>query len=137
MIPRIAVVWSWALVVLLASCKRDDLVRETAAEAEALAEAIVVAVREAEQPTAGVASARALLEGRAAAFDARLAEVRALPSAQVGDRARIELGQRLTRALVRVRALQADLLADTLTDDALRDALDRLVADFENLVLGP
>jgi len=131
---RVVSVWLWVLVAMLAACKRDDAVRETAAEVEVLADAIVVAVRQAETPAEGVAAAQALLDARASALTSRMDEVRALRSSQVSDEVRVELGRTLTRALMKVRAVEADLIADTLRDDALRQALDRLVADFQAIV---
>lgn len=123
-----------AASLALVSCKRDTFVRETIAEADALAAEITELVDRASDKRVGVAEAQARLDERRVALENRVLELKSLRGYQMSDRLQARWRDAFIDDLAAVESLKARLRGETAVDPEFAAAVDALVADYAAIV---
>ena len=119
---------------LVVACRRDDEVRATIAEVDALTDAITAAVRDAESPKDGVAQARRELAQARDGLTERVLELKRMREGAMSPQLQRTWRDAFIDALARVEALRVELRGAVAADPELGRELDALVAELADLL---
>lgn len=115
---------------IASGCRHDDEVRATIEEVDALADAMVAAVREAPSPRAGVAEARGLLDQARDGLTERVLALKRMRSGAMSPELSRLWRDAFIDALATVEGLRTELRQPIAADPDLGLALEALIADF-------
>ena len=129
-LSRRACLVSWGALFVASGCRHDDEVRATIDEVDALADAMVAAVREAATPQAGVAEAQRLLGQARDGLTERVLALKRMRAGAMTPKLQRRWRDAFIDALARVEELRTELREPIAADPALGRALQTLIADF-------
>lgn len=129
---RTATLFSLFLAFMLSStgCKKDDFVNSTMDEVTKLAAEIAETVTKAEDKKKGVADAQKLLDGKKDDLKKKMTELGELRGFQVSDDVMASMASKVGEAVTKVHTLRIELMSETMSDPKLKEALEKLTADF-------
>lgn len=117
-------------VVVASGCRHDEEVRATIDEVDALADAMVAAVRDAPSPQAGVAEARRRLEQARDGLTERVLTIKRMRAGAMSPQLQRRWRDAFIDALARLEGLRVELRESIAADPELGRALNALIADF-------
>ncbi len=123
-----------SFLVAAPACKKDDMVKETTSEIDALADEMVKAVNDADDKKKGVADAQKLLDAKKADLGAKMAELGELRGFQVSEDVSAEMTSSLAQSVIEVQGLQITLMTESIKDPELKTAVDQLTTDFNDMI---
>lgn len=123
-----------AFVLMFTGCSKDEFATQTMAEMTTLTDEIVAKVTDTEDKKAGVAEAQALLDGKKAELEPKLAEIMELRGFQVSEETQAKVLDSMINNTVKISTLEIDLMMETMNDKDLEAALEKLVADYDALI---
>ncbi len=124
------------IVLALGACKKDDFANETLTALTGLTDEIVQTVKKAEDKKAGVAEAQKALDAKKGDLTPKMAEIMELRGFQLSQEAQDKVNSGLADAATKVAQLEIDLLTETMKDEDLKKALEKLTTDHRNMLQG-
>lgn len=116
------------------ACKKDDMVKETMTEVDSLADEIVSTVKNADDKKKGVAEAQKLLDAKKEDLGKKMGEVGQLRGFQVSEDVATEMTSSLAESVLEVESLKLNLMSESMKDDELGTALNKLTGDFSSML---
>ena len=116
------------------ACKKDEMVKETVTQVDSLADEIVATVEKAEDKKQGVADAQKLLDAKKGELSPKMAEVGELRGFQVSEEVAAQMTASLAESVMEVETLKLSLMTETMKDEELDAAVDKLTADFSTML---
>lgn len=116
------------------ACKKDEMVKETMTEVDALADEIVATIEKADDKKQGVADAQKLLDEKKDALGKKMGEVGELRGFQVSEDVAASMTTSLAESVMEVETLKLSLMSETMKDKELDAAVNKLTGDFSSML---
>ena len=123
-----------AVAVCATACSKDKEVLGFVAEFDAFSAEIVKQVKQASNPSTGVDAAQAYLDGNKARIKQGLDSIKSVKNFQISDETKKKVEQSLTKDATAVAGLEMDYVMQMATNQAFRKKLEKLVADYRDVV---
>jgi len=122
------------LVLATSACKKDGEVQETLDLLDKHGKEMAGKVKSASDKKAGVADAQKYLDSNKDDMTKRLKDLGELRGFQVSEEMQTKMASGIVDAMFACTTIQTDLIGETMSDDDLDKALDKLCKDWEGIV---
>jgi len=132
--PRRTLAALVAIVAAAAACSKDKEVLGFVSDFDAFSNEIVKQVKQAPNPAAGVEAAQKYLDANKDRIKQGLNGIKNVKNFQISDDTKKKVEQSLTKDATAVAGLEMDYVMQMATDGAFRKKLEKLVADYRDVV---
>ncbi len=122
------------LAMLAGACSQDAAVTEDLGAVEAFAKELVSTATSGETPAAGIEAAQAYLDENQADVSARMQRIGGVRGFQIDDETKARLTSTIGSTVMEVNTLKITFMRETMGDESLDAALNKLVDDFNNVL---
>ena len=119
-------------VTALAGCKKDDEINAVLADFDSFTKELVKKV-DAQPTAAGVDDAQKFLDSKKADLTAKWDSIKSARGFQVSDDTKKKMEESLKNNFESVVGLQVKYMSKTMSDNAFKSKLDKLVKDYQAL----
>jgi hypothetical protein len=119
-------------VTALAGCKKDDEINAVLADFDSFTKELVKKV-DAQPTSAGVDDAQKFLDSKRADLTAKWDSIKSARGFQVSDDTKKKMEESLKNNFQSVVGLQVKYMSKTMSDNAFKSKLDKLVKDYQAL----